>query len=278
MPSQEIPSQSFSVTAVSYGDISVSPNPGYNVNNLYAGLIGYIVGPGGNPSSQRIVIVAVVSAGVIRCRVAPFEGTGGTGTQFNFAAFNGGTINFEAQVATVASLYLDAGQIAGGMLTGTYPNPSVIPATANAPGAMPAGLSIPLVVTISFDHVAFLEAGVSAQILVGSLTARQKLMAIVMEPVVAFVGAGLTAVSATVGGGTSGNESIYLDSLNVMQTDATRSNGGIFSGRDLAVADTNGDIVLTVTGNTAFGNGSETILTAGKLWITMYVSTLPEGA
>jgi hypothetical protein len=89
------------------------------------------------PASQRIVVQAVVSTGVIRCRVAPFDNSGFVGSSFNFAAFNGGTLNFEAQLATVASLYLDAGQIAGGDLSGAFPNPAVVSGANIAANTIP---------------------------------------------------------------------------------------------------------------------------------------------
>jgi hypothetical protein len=101
MPSIQLTDQFFTITSVSTCDLTVTAVTGSNIENLYAGMIGYAIGPAGTPASIRILIQTVVSPGVIRCRISTTPGTGVLGSSFDFATYTGGTINFEAQLANV---------------------------------------------------------------------------------------------------------------------------------------------------------------------------------
>ena len=87
-----------------------------------------------------------------------------------------------------------------------------------------------------------------------------------------------STVSCALGSATPGNSAIYLPYLNLSQTAETTSQGGLFSGRDLATPDSSQILRLTCTdvgGN--FGTGAATNLTAGKVWITICPIALPVG-
>ena len=108
MPSIQLSQSTYTISAVSYGQLTVTAgDAASSIANLFSGMVGYCVGPLGVPASTKIVIQSVVSSGVINCLVMPWEGTSGVGTSFDFTAYNGGTLYFEAQLANVTSLYLD---------------------------------------------------------------------------------------------------------------------------------------------------------------------------
>ena len=131
-----------------------------------------------------------------------------------------------------------------------------------------------------FRSAAFQVAGLTATKTLFSLAStRVKLCGATMDPQTAFVDASLSAMTCSLGSATSGNSAIYLPSLNVMQTTVSTSLGGLFGGKDLATPDTNLAVVLTCTATGAnFGTGAATNLTAGKIWITVFTTTLPPGS
>jgi hypothetical protein len=141
------------------------------------------------------------------------------------------------------------------------------------------GGCVPTTYTVAYTDSAFQSSGTTATETLLSLTSsRQKLCGAVNDPQVAFAGSGISTITCSLGSATSGNSGMYLPSLNMMQTPESVSQGGLFSGRDLATPDSNLAVVLTCTatgGN--FGTAGATSLTAGKAWITVYTTTLPAG-
>jgi hypothetical protein len=132
--------------------------------------------------------------------------------------------------------------------------------------------------TLTYTDADFIVASTVASKKLFTLTARQKLLGAIIDPQVAFAGTAISAATCSVGSATSGSEEIYVPALGIMQIAATASEGGLFSGRDLASPDADLDVVATFTATGAnFGNGAATVLTAGKVWITVYAVTLPAG-
>ena len=71
----------------------------------------------------------------------------------------------------------------------------------------------------------------------------------------------------------------YAELFSVAQTASTYSIGGLIAGTDLTPPDTNLNVILTCkTNGGLFGTGSVTNLTAGKVWLTIGVETLPAGS
>ena len=140
---------------------------------------------------------------------------------------------------------------------------------------------MPRTYTVSYTDAAFIVAGTTATKTLFSLTSsRVKLCGASMDPQIAFADAALSAVSCSLGSATTSpdNSAMYLPALNVMQTTESVSYGGLRGGKDLSVPDSSLAVVLTCKATGAnFGSGSATALTAGKLWITVYTSTLPPG-
>ena len=102
MPSTQLPlDQTFNITNVSYGTLTITNNStGSDINALASNMVGYIVGPLGVPASLRVLIDTVVSPGVILIRKRVFPNTSTVGLEYDFSAFNGGLIFFEAQLAS----------------------------------------------------------------------------------------------------------------------------------------------------------------------------------
>jgi hypothetical protein len=122
MPSIQLPNQIFSVFAVASCDLTViAASSSASVANLYSGMIGYLVGPGGSPASTKVVIQSVPSSGVIRCRLANFNGTGIGGVGTDLSSYSGGSLYLESQLATVDSLYGgNASSETSGMLSNLF--------------------------------------------------------------------------------------------------------------------------------------------------------------
>ena len=141
------------------------------------------------------------------------------------------------------------------------------------------GGCVPTTYTATYTDSAFHVASTTATKTLFSLaSSREKLCGAVIDPQVAFAGSGISGMTCSLGSATSGNSAVYLPSLNMAQTTESVSQGGLFSGRDLAVPDSNLAVVLTclATGGN-FGTGGATHLTTGKAWITVYTTTLPAG-
>lgn len=138
--------------------------------------------------------------------------------------------------------------------------------------------AVPVTYTVDYTDAAFQVASTAASKTLVTLNANEYLCGVSVRPQTAFAGTGISAATCSLGSATEGNEAIYTTSLDIMQTDGSRSAGGLFSAPALTVPDTNLAVVLHCTATGAnFGDGGSTVLTAGKLWITLYVATLPDG-
>ena len=137
--------------------------------------------------------------------------------------------------------------------------------------------------TFSYTDNALKVASMTAtKTLLTFTSARVKLCGASMDPQTSFAwtstDGGTPTMTCSLGTPTSGNAAIYLPALNVMQTTESVSLGGLFNGKDLATPDSSLTVRLTCTSTGSnFGTGSATYLTAGKVWVTIYTSTLPAG-
>lgn len=100
MPNLQLPDQSFSVTDVSYGTLTLEANTGSNVANLYPNLICNLVNSDGT-SSIRIMIKTVDSSGVITCLKTQFSDQYTTGKAVDLTLYDEGSLYIEAQLAYV---------------------------------------------------------------------------------------------------------------------------------------------------------------------------------
>ena len=105
MPSIETPQQSFSITAVSYGNLTLTADSGSSFANLYSGMVGTVLGENGAPEHTRVVITAIDPSGTITVMSSPSSLSGGALVQTDFTDYESGTIAFEDQVVSVSSLY-----------------------------------------------------------------------------------------------------------------------------------------------------------------------------
>jgi hypothetical protein len=148
--------------------------------------------------------------------------------------------------------------------------------SADVPSVGVFGAS-PVTYTVPYTDNAFKVAATATSKTLVTLNARQRLCGVAIDPQTAFAGTGVSAVSCSLGSATAGNEAIYLTALDAMQTDGGRASGGLYLAKDLAVPDTNREVVIHFTANTNFGDGDATVLTDGKVWVTLYTATLPDG-
>jgi hypothetical protein len=156
---------------------------------------------------------------------------------------------------------------------------AVTPAARTAAEALAAFAPTEQTFTIDYTDAIFKTGALSVTKTLFTLTAKQKLWLRSSRPQVAFAGTGITDVDVEIGTATSGNEGAYLPGVSLIQTAQHDSRGDIVSCHDLAIADTDLDVVATFTATGAnFGNGSATVLTAGKVWITISTVTLPDGS
>ena len=98
MAQVQLTDQVFSISAVSYGKITVSATIG-STSTIYAGMLGNIIGPGGAPAGKEFVVLGVDSPGVIEIKASSSSLSSAPGTPFDFAAFNGGTLYIPGQLA-----------------------------------------------------------------------------------------------------------------------------------------------------------------------------------
>ena len=132
--------------------------------------------------------------------------------------------------------------------------------------------------TVSYSDAALVVASNVATKTLLTLPARTKVCLASMAPQTIAAGTGISDVQCTLGSATSGNESIYLPALSIFQTAATQSRAGALSGTDLATPDSDLTVKLRcVSTGAAFGNGSTTNLTSGKVWITVGTQLLRPG-
>jgi hypothetical protein len=149
-----------------------------------------------------------------------------------------------------------------------------------AGGATLATLSTdaPTTYTVSYTDNMFKAASTAASKSLLTLGARQKVSVAVEAPRTSFAGTAISAVTCSLGTATAGSEAVYVPALSVMQTTNTGTRAGALSGTDLTPVDTSLAVVLHCTATGAsFGNGSATVLTAGKVWVTVSKVTLPDG-
>ena len=126
MPQIQLPNQTFNITAAAFGQLTVTAGTNSSLSTLYVGMVGNILGAGGAPASNRVTITNVISPGVIIVNLITFDNTSTPGSQFDFTAYNGGTLWFDAQLASVPSINTALNAPVGGDLGGTLPNPTDI--------------------------------------------------------------------------------------------------------------------------------------------------------
>ncbi len=207
------------------------------------------------------IVVLVLTGGVtITLAALNFDGTHVTGST-DVVIDGTGTVSVGASTAT-------------GITIGKAGVTTTIAGPVSA-----STLCVPTTYTVSYTDNAFKAASTAATETLFSLaSSRQKLCGATLDPQTAFASGSISAMTCALGSATGGNSSIYLSSLNMMQTTGSNSQGGLFSGRDLLSPDSSLAVVLTCTATGAnFGNGSATNLSAGKAWVTVYTTTLPAG-
>lgn len=96
MPSIQVPSQSFTVSAVSYGSLTLTANSGSASTNLYAGLVGNLV-KSDDTDSVQVKIRAVESDGVVTCVLWD----GAKETPADLVAYDDGVLCLEPQLASL---------------------------------------------------------------------------------------------------------------------------------------------------------------------------------
>jgi hypothetical protein len=159
MPSIQLPNQIFNVSAVTYATVTVTATSSSSLSNLYPGLVGYIVGAAGTPVSKRCIITEVISSGVIKIKYALFEGEGQPGIGYDFTDYNGGTIYFEAQLATVSdNSGLASGSAPGQMSPDLYTLCTTLQTDYNAGKRMYTAASALVAGAMSTDHFSLCAA------------------------------------------------------------------------------------------------------------------------
>ena len=144
MPNLQLPDQSFSVTNVSYGTLTLEANAGSSVANLYPDLICNLVNSNGT-SSIRVMIKTVDSSGVVTCLKPQFSDQYTTGKAVDLTLYNGGSLYIEAQLAYVLADVPVATPSTVGSVPHWPPISSDLPlATGTTAGAMSAAQDVQL--------------------------------------------------------------------------------------------------------------------------------------
>jgi hypothetical protein len=139
-------------------------------------------------------------------------------------------------------------------------------------------LGVPQTFTVDYTDNIFKAASTAATKTLLTLAAGQLLLGVIIRPQTAFAGTAISACTGSIGSATGGNSDIYVSALDLMQTAGTAAQGGLFSGASMASPDSDLNVVITFAATGAnFGNGSATVLTTGKVWITVITVTLPVG-
>ena len=98
----QTPTQSFTVTSASYGQLQLTANTGSDVTNLYRGLVGWINSSTGTPGPVSILLKEVYAAGLVGAVLADHTNNYNTaGTVADLSAYAGGTVYFEKQIAEI---------------------------------------------------------------------------------------------------------------------------------------------------------------------------------
>jgi len=97
MPNIQVPSQIFTVTAVTHATVTVTPNAGYSLVNLHKGLTGNLRL---NANVVPVIVLEVLSPGVLVLGVALFSGQNVAPQILDLAAYDGGTLYFENQLVS----------------------------------------------------------------------------------------------------------------------------------------------------------------------------------
>ena len=125
--------------------------------------------------------------------------------------------------------------------------------------------------TVDYTNAAFKAASPTAAVTLFQLPGNGSFEKMRRKHSVAFAGAGVTAVTCTVGDGTTAD--IYGPAFDVFQAVSNTAqlwDAGAFSSTAAAH-----NIVLTCTANVNFGTGAATALTGGSLDTTIAWMTLP---
>jgi hypothetical protein len=125
--------------------------------------------------------------------------------------------------------------------------------------------------TVDYTNAAFKVASTTATVTLFQLPANGAFEKVRRKHSVAFAGAGITAVTCTIGDGTTAD--IYGPAFDVFQAVSDTAqlwDAGAFSSTAAAH-----NVVLTFTANVNFGTGAATVLTGGSLDAHIATTVLP---
>ena len=129
-PSIQLNDQSFSITAVSYGQLTVTAKTNSSVSNIYVGMTGTVYCSSATPTSQEVIVTNVTSPGVIQLQLTTHGGLNIPGVPFDFANYNTGVLYLPAQLAWIDSIYPVATTSKNGLMTSKQAT-ELLPPVAN---------------------------------------------------------------------------------------------------------------------------------------------------
>ncbi len=103
MPSIQLNNQSFSIKAVSFGQLTITANINSSLSDIYTGMTGTVYLSTATPTSQEVIVTNVTSPGVIQLQLTTHGGSNAFGVPFDFANYNTGTLYLPAQLAQTDS-------------------------------------------------------------------------------------------------------------------------------------------------------------------------------
>jgi hypothetical protein len=142
-------------------------------------------------------------------------------------------------------------------------------------GAQVAGTDLPTTApywrnyTVSYTNAAFIVASTTATITLQALPANAAIQGIEIDSTTAVTGAGITAVSCSIGDGTTAD--VYAPPYDWFAA-VTNTNLWIDGGA-FVTTKAGHNVVLTCTANVNFGDGANTILATGALNIDLEYAT-----